>query len=65
VNTPGIVARLLRGYDIAGRAHSRRSRLIPASLTAAAAKVRAAMSAAVGKRCGWITVSLVGHLTMT
>ena len=30
-------ARSLRGYDIARRAHSRRSRLIPASLTAAAA----------------------------
>jgi hypothetical protein len=42
-----------------------RSLLIAAGLTAAAANVRAALSAALGKRCGWITDALLGHLTMT
>ena len=48
-----------------GGDHSFRSRLICASFTTAAANVRAALSAADPKRCGWITVALFGHLTIT
>jgi hypothetical protein len=46
-------------------AHSGRLALMPASVVAASANSRAMWAAVSGKRRGWQTVGLAGHLTMT
>src|SRR5215217_788606 len=45
-------------------AYSGWSRLMAARRTAALAKMRAAVSAANGNRCGWRMLALTGHRTM-
>jgi hypothetical protein len=39
--------------------------LIPANRVAASANNLASAAAVSGKRCGWMTLGLLGHLTMT